>query len=509
MDPNSADLWNKYVEYEERMEEPGKIIAILFRAIQYPSQANQDHFNRLRHMAAYRPIVELLPAQDAMQYLHINPAEVLPGDPNEQKIRGQIDQYYYSIFYQNQSEMTRRKDFETHIERPYFTTDEISDGDIENWIAYLEFEEDQDNYNRTRFLYERCLVACAYYDYFWARYYRWTVGQTWKTKEPWGIYNNDPPQPDKQDLVIKARQEETIRNIFRRASYYVPMSRTTIRMFWANWEESVGCVGTADALLDEMVQSMPDFTEAVVDRATLQRRHNGIEAGLQVFREYIGNRKIASNLYSKGWIVAEWAKLIWKTTGDAESARDVFVKSADYYLDVKKFWIDWLRFELEVPVTTEEEQKEQLARVRALVQRIRVESRIPPHTINDLCELYMDYLKEHGGPDAMAEWVKIDAETKGPLTVQTTHLIKLAADGKIETTRRRIYLESGHPGVAVNDPLVSRGHNPFAALYRDQGENPYDAGRDPLRIGHGQGSAHPHGHGHGPLFQPPRYYPNY
>lgn len=506
MDPYSAPLWNKYIEYEERMEEPGKIIALLFRAIQLPSFGNQDHFNRLRHMASYRPIAELLPAADAVQYLQINPAEVLSGDPNEQKIRGQIDQYYYAIFYQNQTEMTRRKDFESHIERPYFTTDEINDGDFNNWDAYLDFEEAEGNYERTRFLYERCLVACAYYDYFWARFYRWTIYQTKVTTQPWGNYSNTPPDPEKHNLVIKAGQEETVRNIFRRASYYVPVGRTTIRMMWANWEESIGCVGTADAIYDTMVETLPDFTEAVVDRALLQRRHNGIEAGLQVFRDYIGNRKIASNLYSKGWIVAEWAKLIWKANGDAESARDVFAKSANYYLDVKKFWITWLQFELEVPTTTEEEQKEHHARLKALVHRIRTETRIPPHTIKDLCQLYLDYLKERCGPDAMAEYVELDFETYGPFSAQTANLIKLAPDGKIETTRRRMYLEAGHPGVAVNDPLVSRGHNPYAALYRDQGENPYDAGRDPLRIGHGHGQTG--GHGHGPYFPPHGVYQN-
>jgi hypothetical protein len=61
--------------------------------------------------------------------------------------------------------------------RPYFHVTKLDVVELDNWHRYLDFEEGQGDFERTAFLYERCLVACALYDKFWLRYARWMFSQ--------------------------------------------------------------------------------------------------------------------------------------------------------------------------------------------------------------------------------------------------------------------------------------------------------------------------------------------
>lgn len=43
---------------------------------------------------------------------------------------------------------------------------------LKNWEAYLDFEISEKNHDRIVILFERCLIATACYEYFWAKYAR-------------------------------------------------------------------------------------------------------------------------------------------------------------------------------------------------------------------------------------------------------------------------------------------------------------------------------------------------
>ena len=47
---------------------------------------------------------------------------------------------------------------------------------------------------------------------------------------------------------------------------------------------------------------------------------------------------------------------------------------------------------------------------------------------------------------------------------------KLAEDGKETTTQRRMMMENGHPGVAVDEAAIRRGENPYTKYFQQQGE---------------------------------------
>lgn len=47
---------------------------------------------------------------------------------------------------------------------------------------------------------------------------------------------------------------------------------------------------------------------------------------------------------------------------------------------------------------------------------------------------------------------------------------KLAEDGKETTTQRRMLMENGHPGVAVDEAAIRSGENPYTKYFQQQGE---------------------------------------
>ena len=59
-----------------------------------------------------------------------------------------------------------------------------------------------------------------------------------------------------------------------------------------------------------------------------------------------------------------------------------------------------------------------------------------------------------------------------PFSVNTAHKCKLAEDGQESTTQKRLVLENGHPGVAINEAAIRRGEDPYAKYYAEQGEDP-------------------------------------
>ena len=134
------------------------------------------YFERFRHLAQTRPLQELLPAELLIQFRsEVERDGAIEGGESgiERALRSRIDGFHLEIFSRTQTETTRRWTYESEIKRPYFHVTELDESQLVNWRKYLNFEEVEGDYTRTSFLYERCLVTCAYYDEFWMRYARW------------------------------------------------------------------------------------------------------------------------------------------------------------------------------------------------------------------------------------------------------------------------------------------------------------------------------------------------
>ncbi|KAE8133878.1 hypothetical protein BDV38DRAFT_178224 [Aspergillus pseudotamarii] len=389
-------FWDKYIEFEERVEAYDKIFAILGRVIHIPMHQYARYFERYRQLAQTRPVAELAPPETLSQFraeLDAAAGHVAPGAKAEAEverdIRLRVDSYHLEIFSKTQTETTKRWTYESEIKRPYFHVTELDEGQLSNWRKYLDFEEAEGSYSRTQFLYERCLVTCAHYDEFWQRYARWMAGQSGK--------------------------EEEVRNIYQRASYlYVPIANPATRLQYAYFEEMSGRVDVAKEIHGAILIHLPNHVETIVSLANMSRRHGGLEAAIEVYKSQLDSPQC--DLATKAALVAEWARLLWKIKGSAEEARQVYQQNQQFYLDSRPFWASYLTFELEQPTSSETENV-QYERIKQVTDDIRSKSTLTPDAVKELVQIYMVYLLERGTKDAAKEYMTLDREVHGPASV--------------------------------------------------------------------------------------------
>lgn len=411
----SHPFWDKYIEFEERLDAFDKIFAILGRIIHIPMHQYARYFERYRQLAQARPLNELAPPEILSQFrteIENASSHLPPGAKAEAEIerdlRLRLDAYYLEIFHKTQAETTKRWTYESEIRRPYFHVTDLDEGQLANWRRYLDFEEAEGSYPRISFLYERCLVTCAHYEEFWLRYARWMSAQSGK--------------------------DEEVRNIYQRAStIYVPIANPTIRLHYAYFEEMADRIDVAKDIHNAILIQLPGNIEVIISLANLSRRHGGLEAAIEVYKTQLASPEC--DLATKAALVAEWARLLWKIKGSPEDARQVFQKNQQYYLDSRPFWTSYLMFELEQP-TSAATENEQYPRIKQVIDDIRTKSTIPAEVVKELVQTYMVYLLERGSKDAAKEYMTLDREVHGPASVQATvkgREDKIAQNGNHQT----------------------------------------------------------------------------
>jgi pre-mRNA-processing factor 39 len=376
-----------------------KIFGILGRVIHIPMHQYARYFERYRQLAQARPVVELASPETLSQFraeLDAASAQVAPGAKAEAEVerdlRLRVDSHHLEIFSKTQTETTKRWTYESEIKRPYFHVTELDEGQLVNWRKYLDFEESEGSYERTQFLYERCLVTCAHYDEFWQRYARWMAAQPGK--------------------------EEEVRNIYQRASYlYVPIANPATRLQYAYFEEMSGRVDVAKDIHDAILINIPNHVETIVSLANMSRRHGGLEAAIEVYKSQLDSPQC--DLATKAALVAEWARLLWKIKGSAQDARQVYQQNQQFYLDSQPFWTSYLTFELDQPTSAETENA-QYERIKQVIEDIRSKSSLPSDVVKELVQIYMVYLLERGTKDAAKEYMTLDREVHGPASVAHT-----------------------------------------------------------------------------------------
>ncbi|KAK2026106.1 pre-mRNA-processing factor 39 [Colletotrichum zoysiae] len=430
-------FWDKYIEYEERQEAQDKIFAILSRVIHIPMHQYARYFERFRQLSHSRPVTELVPAEtlakfqaeveaESAQFAGVQRTEL----EVERDIRTKIDAMYYEYFTQTQAETNKRWTYESEMKRPYFHVTELESSQLANWRKYLDFEESEGNFTRIVFLYERCLVTCAFYDEFWFRYARWMSAQEGK--------------------------EEEVRIIYQRAAtLFVPISRPGIRLQFAYFEESCGRVDIARDIHAAILMKLPDCIEVITSWAHLQRRQSGLDAAIEVFKAQIDSPHV--DIFTKAALVTEWAFFLWKVKGSAEEARNVFLKNVQWYADSRVFWNKWLEFELQQATSTEVEDQHG-DRVKQIFDELRNKSRLSASTKKELYQIYLSYLQQRGGKDAMKQFLTVDREIFGPSSISL--LSKATANGK----------ENGVAGAEMDEATRYRAEARYLRYYELQGE---------------------------------------
>ncbi|KAK3044353.1 hypothetical protein LTS18_001502, partial [Coniosporium uncinatum] len=316
---------------------------------------------------------------EAVQDAGINVQDV------ERTLRARLDTHFLATYHRIAAETTKRWTFEQEIKRPYFHTEELDEAQISVWRKYLDFEEAEGDYQRTAFLYERCLVTLAQHVEFWLRYARWMLAQPGK--------------------------DEEVRMIYERAScIYAPIAEPIVRLQYALFEEMSGRIDVAAAVHEAILVNTPAQIDVINSWANLERRHDGLEAAINVMKQQIDSQEI--DIQTKGALVANWALLLWKHKGSADEARRVFQKNQQYFLDVRSFWMQWLSFEISLPASINSEDK-QYVRINQIHEDIINKSRLPVTDVKEMTHVYMQYLLDRGKPEAAKEYMMLDKDVNG------------------------------------------------------------------------------------------------
>lgn len=350
------------------------------------------YYERLRQLAHALPLSEIASTEELGRFLQEVQEEtrllnVQKTDAElERDVRTKIDAHYYQYFQATMVETNKRWTYESEIKRPYFHVTELDGSQLANWRKYLDFEEEQpNNYTRCVFLYERCLVTCAFYEEFWLRYARWMTAQPGK--------------------------ELDVRNIYLRAStYFVPISRPAVRLQWALFEEKEDRSGCAEEIYRAILMKLPDSIETIVAWANMERRQNGIDAAVHIFKDQIADPTV--DIYTKAAVIAEWATMLWEFQGAPDEARALFTENAQWYADSRFFWQKWFDFELAQPAnpTTEEQTH---ARIKNVYTQMRDRTRLPSGVKRELGNYYLHYLHRRSGKNAAKDYLALELELNG------------------------------------------------------------------------------------------------
>ena len=382
-------FWDKYIEFEERLEDYDRVFAILTRIIHIPMHQYARYTERFRQLSQSRLVTDLVPSETIAQFRAEITMEGGPGSKSEtdveRELRQRIENRHTEIFQKTQTETTKRWTYEQEMKRPYFHVTDLDDSQLANWRKYLDFEEKEGDRERIVFLYERCLVTAAYYEEFWLRYVRWMLGQFQKNEE--------------------------VRHMYMRACLFLPIARPAMRLQWALFEEKEGRIAIAHAIYDAILAASPGLIEAIVAWANSQRRQYGLDNAVDLFKSFVNDGSAEPT--ARISVLTEWASLLWKVKGSPEEARQVYMDSHPAFAAHKSYWDSFLAFEMDQPAV-DQNGDAGLERVKTVFEEIRKKTSLDADAVREIAEQYQRYLLARGGKDAAKEYLSLEREINHP-----------------------------------------------------------------------------------------------
>lgn len=390
LDFQSHPFWDKYLEFEERLGDPENVSKLYRRIFEIPSIQFARYYEKFRARISTRPLEELLEESTLQEITDALRAEfpALAAIDFDRQLRGKVDVHFYEIYQHVQAEVTKRWTFESNIKRSYFLVNDLDEAELENWRKYLDFEEDEGDYRRIAFLYERCVVPTALYEEFWLRYV------AWMRRQKKGYSTNE------EDFVNGS--EEDTRLIFMRAScIFVPLERPHIRFLWARFEESFKRIDTARNIHDAIIEALPGSVEAYVSHVNLERRHSGIQAAIEMCEHYQENCPPDVRCH----LLVERARILWECAGDVDGARSLYTTSRHTFPSSTTFWASWLRFECSQHRHGANGSQDQVDRACALMMS-NVDLTYPERV--SLTDIYLKDLLARGDSEASSKYMNAE-----------------------------------------------------------------------------------------------------
>lgn len=178
LDFGAGGLWGAFAAFEGGLggaeEGVRRAVGVLLRACAVPLAAADALWTQLRGLVAQHALAAVLPAADAAAY-----AAARASCPLEEQFRLEDDTRRALLARAQATHdaatalAAARAPYERVVgHRAYFHVAPLEDVYLRAWRAYLALETRHGARPRIVALYERCLVACAYYPEFWVSYAR-------------------------------------------------------------------------------------------------------------------------------------------------------------------------------------------------------------------------------------------------------------------------------------------------------------------------------------------------
>jgi len=337
MEFKSSKLWNAFIEWENSQSNLKNITEIYDQLICTPTQQYIKNWQKFKvHLETYRP-GEILPAKEYGKLMKemdaFPPGMVIEDDKSGDEegevtlgedegllkesyteVRNRVLKDRESVFRQTAQEIVKRWRFEESIKRPYFHIKPLEKSQIKNWKDYLDYELKQGNHKRIVFLFERCIVVCALYDFFWEKYLDY-------------IETKDPSQA---------------RTVFLRACNIHLDKKYKLHLRWAIFEERQRNMKLSAAILSRIDSNFPGMILITQHRIGLARRMRDFDELVSIYEKVIES---SERIEDKIFYSIKFSHSLVKFCNKKDQAREVLWSALELGKKHKRLYLTLLDLE--------------------------------------------------------------------------------------------------------------------------------------------------------------------
>jgi len=243
------------------------------------------------------------------------------------KVRESLLEVLAPIHEQTLADIKEVLPFEEAIRRPYFHVKELERAQLKNWKNYLNLIGEKKDEERMRILFERCLIACAFYEGFWLKYAHF----------------------------LEDTKPELAGAVYRKACTVHLSKKPQIHLSWAAFEELQGDPEAAREALDHIDKSMPGLIAVTLRRVGLERRSGNTQAGADLLKEAMDGAK--SGEMKEYWTV-KYVNYAQNVLQNTPLARQVLKEAITKSKESKKLHMRRLELEMCLNAQPDPEQVE-------------------------------------------------------------------------------------------------------------------------------------------------------
>ncbi|KAM4690972.1 pre-mRNA-processing factor 39 [Rhinophrynus dorsalis] len=444
LDFRSDRLWEMYINWETEQGNLSEVTSIYSRLLGIPTQFYNTHFQRFKeHIQSHLPKEFLTPEKFmelrkelASVNLHGVTNDDIPSgmedikDPAKrttevENMRHRIIEVHQEIFNLNETEVSKRWNFEEGIKRPYFHVKPLEKAQLNTWNEYLDFEMENSSHERIVILFERCLIACAFYEEFWIKYAKY----------------------------MENHSVEGVRHVFNRACNIHLLKKPMAHLLWAAFEEQQDNVEEARRILKNIESSVEGLAMIRLRRVNLERRHGNIKEAENLLQEAMKNSKSSGE---SSFYAIKLARHLFKVQKNAVQARKVLTDAIQKDKENTKLYLNLVELEYNGDL------KQNEANILAAFDKA-IKSSMPVGMRIKFSQRKVEFLEDFGSDVSRL----LDTYDEHQKLLKEQDLLKRKAENGLEQPdAKRVHTEEA----------VSVGSAPVVAVTADTNQSTYNYG---------------------------------